>query len=77
MRSPLLGRRLYPIITPVAQSLCSKALYQTCPTGGQLSFEGAWGVVLEPAWVVPAKTLYGSKRICKNGPVLDKEEILW
>ena len=54
-----------------------KALYQTCPTGGQLSFEERMGCGFGACMGCSCKTLYGNKRICKDGPVLDKEEILW
>lgn len=54
-----------------------KALYTTCSTGGQLSFEERMGCGFGACMGCSCKTIYGNKRICKDGPVLDKEEILW
>lgn len=54
-----------------------KAVYKTCETGGQLSFEERMGCGFGACMGCSCKTITGYKRICKDGPVLYKEEILW
>lgn len=46
-------------------------------TGGQLSFESRMGCGFGACMGCSCKTKYGNKRICKDGPVLDKEEVIW
>lgn len=54
-----------------------RAVYdQTC-TSGQLSFEQRMGCGFGACLGCSCQTKYGDKRICKDGPVLVKEEILW
>lgn len=54
-----------------------KAIYNTSVTSGQLSFEERMGCGFGACMGCSCKTLYGNKRICKDGPVLVKEEIIW
>jgi len=54
-----------------------KAIYQSCKTSGQFSFEERMGCGFGACMGCSCKTLTGNKRICKEGPVLQKEEILW
>ncbi len=54
-----------------------KAVYQASSTDGQYSFEERMGCGFGACMGCSCKTKYGSKRICKDGPVLRKEEILW
>ena len=54
-----------------------KAVYKTSKTSGQLSFEERMGCGFGACMGCSCKTIYGNKRICKEGPVLKKEEILW
>ena len=54
-----------------------KAVYKTSATSGQLSFEERMGCGFGACMGCSCKTIYGNKRICKDGPVLKKEEILW
>ena len=54
-----------------------KALYNATKTSGQLSFEERMGCGFGACMGCSCKTLYGNKRICKDGPVLVKEEIIW
>ncbi len=54
-----------------------KAIYHTCSTDGQMSFEERMGCGFGACMGCSCKTKYGNKRICKDGPVLNKEEILW
>ncbi len=54
-----------------------KALYNATKTSGQFSFEERMGCGFGACMGCSCKTLYGNKRICKDGPVLVKEEIIW
>lgn len=54
-----------------------KAVCDASNTEGQLSFEERMGCGFGACMGCSCKTLYGNKRICKEGPVLRKEEILW
>lgn len=54
-----------------------KAIYKASKTGGQMSFEERMGCGFGACMGCSCKTITGYKRICKDGPVLEKEEILW
>ena len=54
-----------------------KAVYQASKTSGQMSFEERMGCGFGACMGCSCKTLTGYKRICKEGPVMKKEEILW
>ena len=54
-----------------------KAIYKVSKTSGQLSFEERMGCGFGACMGCSCKTKYGNKRICKDGPVLIKEEIIW
>lgn len=54
-----------------------KAVYRATNTGGQFSFEERMGCGFGACMGCSCKTVTGYKRICKEGPVLCKEEILW
>lgn len=54
-----------------------KAVYNTLSTSGQFSFEERMGCGFGACMGCSCKTKYGNKRICKDGPVLQKEEIIW
>lgn len=54
-----------------------KAVYNTSATSGQFSFEERMGCGFGACMGCSCKTKYGNKRICKEGPVLVKEEIIW
>ena len=54
-----------------------KAIYSASVTSGQFSFEERMGCGFGACMGCSCKTLYGNKRICKDGPVLVKEEIIW
>ena len=54
-----------------------KAVYGASKTSGQFSFEERMGCGFGACMGCSCKTLYGNKRICKDGPVLRKEEIIW
>ena len=54
-----------------------KAVSLAAPTSGQLSFDARMGCGFGACMGCSCKTLTGTKRICKDGPVMLKEEILW
>ncbi len=54
-----------------------KAVYKASVTSGQFSFEERMGCGFGACMGCSCKTVTGYKRICKDGPVLEKEEILW
>ena len=54
-----------------------KAIYNTAETSGQLSFEERMGCGFGACMGCSCATKYGNKRICKDGPVLEMEEIIW
>lgn len=54
-----------------------KAVYGKSVKSGQYSFEERMGCGFGACMGCTCKTKYGNKRICKDGPVLVKEEIIW
>lgn len=54
-----------------------KAVWKSSKTSGQMSFEERMGCGFGACMGCSCKTIAGYKRICKDGPVMKKEEILW
>lgn len=54
-----------------------KAVYAKSVTAGQLSFEERMGCGFGACMGCSHKTKDSYKRVCKDGPVFEKEEILW
>ncbi len=54
-----------------------RAIEKTAVTSGQYSFEERMGCGFGACMGCSCKTYYGNKRICKDGPVLEREEIIW
>lgn len=54
-----------------------KAVYEKSQCDAQFSFEERMGCGFGACMGCTCKTKYGYKRICKDGPVLYKEEIVW
>ena len=54
-----------------------KAVYNASVTSGQMSFEERMGCGFGACMGCSCKTITGYKRICKEGPVMKKEEVLW
>lgn len=54
-----------------------KAIEAKATTSGQYSFEERMGCGFGACMGCSCKTKYGNKRICKDGPVLVREEIIW
>lgn len=53
------------------------AIEKVAKTSGQYSFEERMGCGFGACVGCTCKTKYGNKRICKDGPVLEREEIIW
>lgn len=54
-----------------------KALYKASETSGEMSFEERMGCGFGACMGCSCKTVTGNKRICKEGPVLKKEDVIW
>ena len=54
-----------------------RAVYKTAKGSGQLSFEKRMGCGFGACMGCTVKTKNGLRRICKDGPVLSREEVLW
>ena len=54
-----------------------RAVYDKTESSGQFSFEERMGCGFGACMGCTCKTKYGNKRICRDGPVLVKEEIVW
>ena len=54
-----------------------RAIDKIAQTGGQYSFEERMGCGFGACMGCSCKTLAGSKRICRDGPVMKREEIIW
>jgi dihydroorotate dehydrogenase electron transfer subunit len=54
-----------------------RAIEAKVQTSGQYSFEERMGCGFGACMGCSCKTKYGYKRICKDGPVLEREEIVW
>lgn len=54
-----------------------RALSERVPQDGQLSFEERMGCGFGGCMGCSCKTRYGTKRICREGPVLTKDEVIW
>ena len=54
-----------------------RAIEGIAKTSGQYSFEERMGCGFGACMGCSCKTKYGNKRICKDGPVLEREEIVW
>lgn len=54
-----------------------KAVHKSSTSDGEMSFEERMGCGFGACMGCSCKTLTGNKRICKEGPVLKKGEILW
>ncbi len=54
-----------------------RAIEKIAKTSGQYSFEERMGCGFGACMGCSCKTKYGNKRICKDGPVLEREEVIW
>ena len=67
----------YSYIYTCGPEMMLRAVYKESKSGGQFSFEERMGCGFGACMGCSCKTITGHKRICKEGPVLLKEEILW
>ena len=67
----------YTYVYTCGPEVMLKAVYNAIKTSGQFSFEERMGCGFGACMGCSCKTKYGNKRICKDGPVLEKEEIIW
>ena len=67
----------YTYFYPCGPEPMLKAIYKASVTSGQMSFEKRMGCGFGACMGCSCKTITGYKRICKEGPVMKKEEILW
>jgi dihydroorotate dehydrogenase electron transfer subunit len=72
---PIAGR--YTYVYACGPEPMVKAVYDSTQTSGQFSFEERMGCGFGACMGCSCKTKYGTKRICRDGPVLTKEEIIW
>lgn len=54
-----------------------KAVYENLAVNGQLSFEERMGCGFGACMGCSIQTKEGTKRVCKEGPVFRKEELIW
>ncbi|MEG2000058.1 MAG: dihydroorotate dehydrogenase electron transfer subunit [Evtepia sp.] len=54
-----------------------KSVYDATDCDGEFSFEARMGCGFGACMGCSCETKYGAKRICKDGPVLERGEILW
>ena len=54
-----------------------KAVYNLCKTEGEFSFEERMGCGFGACMGCSIKVKDGYKRVCKEGPVFERKEILW
>lgn len=54
-----------------------RAIDGKAASSGQFSFEERMGCGFGACMGCTCKTKYGNKRICREGPVLEREEIIW
>jgi dihydroorotate dehydrogenase electron transfer subunit len=67
----------YSYVYTCGPEVMLKAVYNATNTSGQYSFEERMGCGFGACMGCTCETLYGNKRICRDGPVLVKEEIKW
>ena len=72
-----MGEKEYSYFYTCGPEPMLKAIYRTATTSGQFSFEERMGCGFGACMGCSCKTVTGNKRICKEGPVLVKEDIIW
>ena len=73
----VLNTQIYTYFYTCGPEPMLKAVYKSSTTSGQMSFEKRMGCGFGACMGCSCKTITGYKRICKEGPVMRKEEILW
>ena len=72
-----MGRAEYTYFYTCGPMPMLRAVNGAAKTSGQFSFEERMGCGFGACMGCSCKTLTGNKRICKEGPVLEREEIIW
>ena len=54
-----------------------RAVCEASPASGQLSFDARMGCGFGACMGCTMRTAAGPRRVCRDGPVFDKEELLW
>ena len=54
-----------------------RALYQATDLPGEFSFEARMGCGFGACMGCTMETRFGPRRICKEGPVFERGELLW
>ena len=73
----LLVGRQYSYVYTCGPEPMLRAVYRAAAADGQFSFEERMGCGFGACMGCTCRTKYGYKRICKDGPVLEREEIIW
>lgn len=73
----VVGRLMYTYFYTCGPMPMFRALEKVVTTSGEYSFEERMGCGFGACMGCSCKTKYGTKRICVNGPVLKREEIIW
>ena len=73
----VMGKLSYSYFYTCGPEAMFKAICEVSTSSGECSFEARMGCGFGACMGCSCETLYGTKRICKDGPVLKKEEIKW
>ena len=73
----LINNNYYTSFYTCGPEAMMRAVSQKCPVSGQLSFDARMGCGFGACMGCSRMTVNGPKRVCKDGPVFRKEEILW
>ena len=65
------------VALPVDDEAMFRAICENSKSSGECSFEARMGCGFGACMGCSCETKYGNKRICRDGPVLIKEEIIW
>lgn len=75
--SDVLDNCNYSYVYACGPEMMFKSIKSKLKTSGQFSFEARMGCGFGACMGCSCKTITGSKRICKEGPVMESEEIIW
>ena len=73
----LIGRTGYSYFYACGPEPMLRAVYKSTATDGQMSFERRMGCGFGACMGCSCRTITGNKRICREGPVLSKGDIIW
>lgn len=73
----VIGDLTYSYIYSCGSEAMMEAIAKMAKTSGEFSFEARMGCGFGACMGCTCETKYGKKRICKDGPVLEMEEIIW